>query len=228
MWAQFEAVRVTATKTEVLWNAMLCRKARSSQRFGGFGALFFRVAYCWAYRCMDFDPSGFQELLLRRQSIMSLSPGVIEDVFLRSGNRAPWQILTIKPTRCNNFSNLFCNETLHISDSSSVHHQEFFTVNTAIDTGLLTACEQVQDPARKLILPASCQHIYHCYAYSEKLSNDGQRNCPKHVEFYSKNKFEKLLHLHLVYFIVRIIQRRSGLSRAQPKFVNVLSIELPK
>jgi len=24
---------------------------------------------------------------------------------------------------------------------------------------------------------------------------DGQRNCPKHVEFYSKNKFEKLVHL---------------------------------
>ena len=28
-----------------------------------------------------------------------------------------------------------------------------------------------------------------------KTPDDGQRNCPKHVEFYSKNKFEKLLHL---------------------------------
>ena len=26
-------------------------------------------------------------------------------------------------------------------------------------------------------------------------SYDGQRHCPKHVEFYSKNKFEKLVHL---------------------------------
>jgi len=26
-------------------------------------------------------------------------------------------------------------------------------------------------------------------------SNDGQRNCPKHVEFYSKYKFEELVHL---------------------------------
>jgi hypothetical protein len=26
-------------------------------------------------------------------------------------------------------------------------------------------------------------------------SYDGQRNCPKHVDFYSKNKFEKLVHL---------------------------------
>jgi hypothetical protein len=30
----------------------------------------------------------------------------------------------IKPTRCNNFTNLFCHETQHVSDSSSVHHQE--------------------------------------------------------------------------------------------------------
>ena len=30
---------------------------------------------------------------------------------------------------------------------------------------------------------------------------DGQRNCPKHVKFYSKNKFEKLVHL--VGFIIR-------------------------
>jgi len=34
-----------------------------------------------------------------------------------------------------------------------------------------------------------------------KTPDDGQRNCPKHVEFYSKNKFEKLMHL--VGFIVR-------------------------
>jgi len=42
------------------------------------------------------------------------------------------KFLIIKPTRCNNFSNLFWNETLHVSDSSSVHHQEFFTVHTAM------------------------------------------------------------------------------------------------
>jgi hypothetical protein len=34
-------------------------------------------------------------------------------------------ILITKPTRCTNFSNLFLNETLNVSDSSSVHHQEF-------------------------------------------------------------------------------------------------------
>jgi len=35
-----------------------------------------------------------------------------------------------------------------------------------------------------------------------KKSDDGQRNRPKHVEFYSKNKFEKLVHL--VGFIIRM------------------------
>ena len=34
-----------------------------------------------------------------------------------------------------------------------------------------------------------------------KIPDDGQRNCPKHVEFYSK-KIEKLVHL--VGFVIRI------------------------
>jgi len=46
-------------------------------------------------------------------------------------------------------------------------------------TGLLIACEQDQDGT----------------------ADDGQRNRPKHVEFHSKNKFEKLVHL--VGFIIR-------------------------
>ena len=55
------------------------------------------------------------------------------------------------------------------------------------------------DPARKL--SADMCDIYHCCVYSEKNPDDGQRNCPKHVEFYSKNKFEKIMHL--VDFIIR-------------------------
>jgi len=43
---------------------------------------------------------------------------------------------------------------------------------------------------------------YHCCVYSENPPDDGQRNCPKHVEFYSKSKFEELVHL--VGFIIRI------------------------
>jgi len=56
------------------------------------------------------------------------------------------------------------------------------------------------DPARKL--SANLYDIYHCCVYSEKTPDDGQRNCPRHVEFYFKNKFEELVHL--VGFIIRI------------------------
>ena len=34
-------------------------------------------------------------------------------------------LFIIKPTRCINFTNVFWHATLHVSDSSSVHHQEF-------------------------------------------------------------------------------------------------------
>jgi hypothetical protein len=44
--------------------------------------------------------------------------------------------------------------------------------------------------------------IYHCRLYSEKTPDDWQRNCPKHVEFYSKSIFEKFVHL--VGFTIRI------------------------
>jgi len=54
-------------------------------------------------------------------------------------------------------------------------------------------------------LRASCQQTFMTYTIAVcKMKNpdDGQRNCPKHVEFYSKNKFEKLVHL--VGFIIRV------------------------
>ena len=57
-----------------------------------------------------------------------------------------------------------------------------------------------------LILLASCQHTCMTYIIAvctvEKTPDDGQRNCPKQVEFHSKNKFEKLVHL--VRFIISV------------------------
>jgi len=47
-------------------------------------------------------------------------------------------------------------------------------------------------PIRKL--SAKLYDIYHCCVYREK-SDDGERKYHKHVEFHSKNKFEKLVHL---------------------------------
>jgi len=50
-------------------------------------------------------------------------------------------------------------------------------------------------------VPLSIIRSFSLYT-QQKTPADGQRNCPKHVEFYSKNKFEKLVHL--VGFIIRI------------------------
>ena len=52
------------------------------------------------------------------------------------------------------------------------------------------------DPARKLSahIPLLCLQC--------KTADDGQTNCPKHVELYSKNKLKKLVHL--VGFIIRV------------------------
>jgi len=97
-------------------------------------------------------------------------------------------------------------------NSSSVHRQEFFTVHTAMiyyvcHTILLIACEQDQD--RTAIPSWSCSQavskpVWHisllCVQW--KIPDDGQRNSLKHVEFYSKSKFERLEHL--VGFIIRI------------------------
>jgi len=50
------------------------------------------------------------------------------------------------------------------------------------------------------------QQWYMSYRFADiklwKTPDNGQRNSPKHAEFYSKNKFEKLVHL--VGFIIRI------------------------
>ena len=63
---------------------------------------------------------------------------------------------------------------LHVTDSSSVHHQEFFTVHTAM-VYVIQFCRQLvsgvrmshPDPARKL--SAKLYDIYHRCVYSEKL-----------------------------------------------------------
>jgi len=74
----------------------------------------------------------------------------------RSEDRASWYILTIKPTRYTNFSNSFLDKTLHVSDSFSVRHQEFGTVDTAMVYVIQVCCQQ------------TCM-TYHCCVYSAKL-----------------------------------------------------------
>jgi hypothetical protein len=89
---------------------------------------------------------------------------------------------------------------LSIIRSFSLYTQQWY-----MSTGLLTTCEQDQDGTSWSCLQAVSRPVWHttllCVQW--KTPDDGQRNCLKHVEFHSKNKFEKLVYL--VGFIIRNI-----------------------
>jgi len=100
-----------------------------------------------------------------------------------------------------------------------VHHQECCTVHTAmvyVTQVTVTACEQDQDVQSSSCSQAVSKPVWHipllCVQW--KTADDEQRNCPKHVEFYSKNKFEKLVHL--VGFIIRIYHDARSPERQKP------------
>jgi len=57
-----------------------------------------------------------------------------------------------------------------------------------------------------------------------KTPDDGQSNCPKHVELYSKNKFEKLVHL--VGFIIRIYHEARSSERQRTSKTKYIFLSL--
>jgi hypothetical protein len=82
-----------------------------------------------------------------------------------------------------------------------------------------------------LISLASSQHnlydIYLLLCIQYKTPDDGHKTCPKHVEFYFENKFEKLAHLFG--YIIRIYhdERFSECqNRVSFQFLNPLNAEL--
>ena len=106
------------------------------------------------------------------------------------------KFLVIKPIRCTNFSNLFLEGNSacfgqFLCPSSGVFHGTY-------SSGIrYTACEQDQDVPSSSCLQAVSKPVWHIplLCVQRKTPDDGQRNCPKHVEFHSKNKFEKLICL---------------------------------
>jgi hypothetical protein len=116
-------------------------------------------------------------------------------------------ILIIQPTKCINFSYLFLEQNStcfgrFLCPSSGVFHCTHS--KDICHTGLLTVFEQDQDGTSWSCSQAVTKPVRHAplLCVQWKTPDDGQRNCPKHVEFYPKNKFEKLVHL--VGFIIRI------------------------
>ena len=69
----------------------------------------------------------------------------------RIGDFTEINIQLIKPTRCTNFSNLFWNGTLYVSNNSLVYYQEFFTVHTAM-VYVIQVCRQLSSRIRNVLI----------------------------------------------------------------------------
>jgi hypothetical protein len=115
----------------------------------------------------------------------------------------------INQTRCTNFPNLLRHETLHVSGSSSVHHQEFIhcKLGTGIcHTGLKPAFEQDQDQTP--VAPGSCSKavfkpVWHIPVPSVQWINSWWwgEELPETCRVSCRSKFGKLVHL--VGFIIK-------------------------
>ena len=117
----------------------------------------------------------------------------------------------------------------HTAPSQETLQQLFSLSNAGRESSAqktLTVCEQDQDIPSWSCSQAVSKPVWHipllCVQW--KTRDAGGRNCPKHVKFYSKNKFEKLVHL--VGFIIRKIKRSvpgvypTGQSLYQPSYMS--------
>ena len=93
----------------------------------------------------------------------------------------------------------FWNKTINVSESSCAHHQQFFTVHTAIaicHTGSADSLLAISGGKCSILIPlaSSQRNLYELYVLlcvQCQTLDDGQIYCPKHVQSYSKIKFEK-------------------------------------
>ena len=120
--------------------------------------------------------------------------------------------LIIKTTRCTNFSNLFLEWNSTCFGQFLCPSSEFFAVHTT----MVYVIGVYWQLSRKL-----SANLYVLLRGRWKTPDDGHRNCPKHGDFYSKNKFEKLVHL--VGFIVRDLSRCCTVSHMDVRRLVVLS-----
>jgi hypothetical protein len=112
----------------------------------------------------------------------------------------------IKPNRCTNFTNLFWHETLHVSNSSSVHHQEFIHCTLRNGIYVTQVCRHLSSRSSRRI--CSCtKAVYKTVWHIPFLSVQWINSCWWTDELFEtcrvscQNKFVKLVHL--VGFIIK-------------------------
>jgi hypothetical protein len=102
---------------------------------------------------------------------------------------------------------MFRTVPLSIIKSFSLYTQQWYTSYSSADSFRAAAAGSTWNSVPPWSCSkAVCKPVWRipllCVQW--KTLYDGQRNCPKHLEFHSKNKFEKLVHL--VGFIIRKYQ----------------------
>jgi len=96
----------------------------------------------------------------------------------------------IRPTRWTNFEKIIFGMKLYIFRTVPLSIiRSSFIVHSAM-VYVIQVCRQLTSnpgPVRKL--STNLYDIYHCWVYNEWTPDDGQRHCPKYVEFHAKNIF---------------------------------------
>jgi hypothetical protein len=85
----------------------------------------------------------------------------------------------------------------------SLYTQQWYMTYTFVDILRAGSGWNIVPSCSQAVSKSVCHIALLCVLW--KIPDGGQRNCPKHVEFPSKNKFERLVHL--VWFIVRNLSR---------------------
>ena len=110
------------------------------------------------------------------------------------------KFLIIKPIRCTKISNLFLEwnsvfRTVPLSIVRSFHCTQQWYMSYRFGDSLWAGSRWNSVPSW------SCSTVKNSWWRTEELSETCRVSCPKHVQFHSKNKFEKLVHL--IGFIIR-------------------------
>ena len=111
-----------------------------------------------------YQKSNFVYCRMANTNIVNLSTAIHGNPNTRAA------FFVIKPTRCTYFTNLFCHETLHVSDSSSIIRSLFTVHSTLVYVIQLSSRSRMElqfhpGPARKLSI--NLYDIYQCQVYSE-------------------------------------------------------------
>ena len=162
-------------------------------------------------------------------------------VHLGSCDRASWNVRWREINQQDATNPMFIIEFLcqHVSQQHYAHPQEKKTVYyyiwcSALVVLAVVVCSwvvscvhcvkvTVSNSNRTAVPSWSCsQAVWHTplLCVRSKTLDDGQRNCPKHVELYSKNKFEKLVHL--AGFIIRNDHDKRS-SESQINYTNIIT-----